>query len=318
VGYISYCLYDEIFPVFDKLLSLCQDIVTERILKKCILALVDKYTMKNKAQKATVQNFMKSLMEISVAKASGKKPSRANELEMVDIFNEDIEVDDPQQRAGGREAAQTTFFDVLLDYCFFENDDEPARAAASLLSPVPESGAPTNTDDSILRMEKGLQFRSPQDLHELYIDRLQLFVDALNLLGERHLKLFSSFLFNPKFKSTLFNLLNLGETNLRLKCHEILEVVATYFVTYCSSKHLYQVALPPNSKALSSRSKDFERMEVDFVNCERLFIAQMILQCVRKSFELNNGNDSYLQFNSLILLDYLFQNVLPVPSFQNE
>lgn len=44
----------------------------------------------------------------------------------------------------------------------------------------------------------------------------------------------------------------------------------------------------------------------------------MIVQCVRKSFELNSGNDSYLQFNSLILLDYLFQNILPVPTFSNE
>lgn len=56
-------------------------------------------------------------------------------------------------------------------------------------------------------------------------------------------------------------------------------------------------------------------MEVDFINCERLFIAQLIIQCVHKSFELNNGNDSYLQFNSLILLDYLFQNILPVPTY---
>lgn len=59
-------------------------------------------------------------------------------------------------------------------------------------------------------------------------------------------------------------------------------------------------------------------MEVDFINSERLYIAQMIIQCVRKSFEQNQGNDSYLQFNSLILLDYLFQNILPVPTFQNE
>lgn len=59
-------------------------------------------------------------------------------------------------------------------------------------------------------------------------------------------------------------------------------------------------------------------VEVEYINPERLFIAQMILQCVRRSFEMHNGNDSYLQFNSLILLDYLFQNVLPVPTFQNE
>ena len=37
-----------------------------------------------------------------------------------------------------------------------------------------------------------------------------------------------------------------------------------------------------------------------------------------KSFQINNRADSYLQFNSLILLDYLFQNILPVPTFQNE
>ena len=51
---ISYCLYEEIFPVFDKLLSLSQDVMTERILKKCIMALIDKYTMKNKAHKQSI------------------------------------------------------------------------------------------------------------------------------------------------------------------------------------------------------------------------------------------------------------------------
>jgi hypothetical protein len=37
---------------------------------------------------------------------------------------------------------------------------------------------------------------------------------------------------------------------------------------------------------------------------------------VRTSLE--SKQDSYLQFNSLISLDFLFQNLLPVPSFQNE
>jgi len=59
-------------------------------------------------------------------------------------------------------------------------------------------------------------------------------------------------------------------------------------------------------------------MEVDLISHDRLYIAQLIIQCVRKSFERNSGDDSYLQFNSLILLDYLFQNILPVANFQNE
>lgn len=99
VGYISYCLYEDIFPVFDKLLSLCQDIITEKILKKCILALIDKYTMKNKAQKASIQSFMKSLMDVNINKSDPKKRAAANfnDLDMIDIFNQDIEIDPDSQ-----------------------------------------------------------------------------------------------------------------------------------------------------------------------------------------------------------------------------
>lgn len=57
-------------------------------------------------------------------------------------------------------------------------------------------------------------------------------------------------------------------------------------------------------------------MEVEFVNQERLYISQIVVQCIKIS--LDQRNDSYLQFNSLILLDFLFQNLLPVPTFQNE
>lgn len=51
VNYISYCLFEEVFSVFDKLLSMCSDVINERVLTKCVLALVDKYTMKSKAHK---------------------------------------------------------------------------------------------------------------------------------------------------------------------------------------------------------------------------------------------------------------------------
>ena len=66
VNHISYNLYEEVFSVFDKLLDMCQDIMTEKILKRCIIALVDKYTIKSKAHKQSIQNFMRSLMEVKV------------------------------------------------------------------------------------------------------------------------------------------------------------------------------------------------------------------------------------------------------------
>ena len=76
-------------------------------------------------------------------------------------------------------------------------------------------------------------------MHELFIDKLQFFIDSLSLLGERHISQFNSLILNKKFKTTLFNLLNAGETNIRLKCHEILEIVGTYFIQVCSSKSIY-------------------------------------------------------------------------------
>ena len=66
VNYVSYCQHEEIFPVFDKLLSLCKDVLTEKVLKKSIMALIDKYTLKNKAHKQSMQQFMKSLMETNI------------------------------------------------------------------------------------------------------------------------------------------------------------------------------------------------------------------------------------------------------------
>ena len=66
VNYISYCLYEEVFSVFDKLLNMCQDVMNEGVLTKCIIALVDKYTMKSKSHKNSLTLFMKGLMEVKV------------------------------------------------------------------------------------------------------------------------------------------------------------------------------------------------------------------------------------------------------------
>jgi len=99
----------------------------------------------------------------------------------------------------------------------------------------------------------------------------------------------------------LLALLNKGEASLRLKCHEILEIVTNYYVQYCTSKTVYELAVP---SATPQDKRKTEVMEVEFINSERLYIAQMVVNCVRIS--LDQKKDSYLQFNSLILLDFLF------------
>ena len=57
-------------------------------------------------------------------------------------------------------------------------------------------------------------------------------------------------------------------------------------------------------------------MDAEFISHERLYISQIVIAVARTSLE--SDHDCYLQFNSLILLDFLFQNLLPVPTFLNE
>jgi len=57
-------------------------------------------------------------------------------------------------------------------------------------------------------------------------------------------------------------------------------------------------------------------MEGEYISHERLFLAQVVAQCARISLETKN--DAYMQFNGLLLLDTLFQQLLPVPSYLNE
>lgn len=50
------------------------------------------------------------------------------------------------------------------------------------------------------------------------------------MLGELHVNMFTTLIANPKFKQILLDLLSKKETSLRLKCHEILEIITNYYV----------------------------------------------------------------------------------------
>lgn len=92
VSYISYCLFEEVFSVFDKLLSMCSDVINEKVLTKGVVALVDKYTMKSKAHKNSLAQFMKVLMEVKVRSRAHEK--QRNHSNNNNIDSDDHEVDD--------------------------------------------------------------------------------------------------------------------------------------------------------------------------------------------------------------------------------
>ena len=220
VGYISYSLYEEVFSVFDKLLSMCSDVINEKVLTKCIIALVDKYTMKSKSHKNSLAVFMKSLMEVKVRNRNNgpQDKKKSNDLGIGEGDEEDlISIH-----------SKNNYFEILCDFCFFNNQDPS--------SPTTKQLKPHERD-----------FKSPTDIHDLYIDKLQLFIDSLGLLNEMHINLFTTLITHPHFKERLLGLLTKGETTVRLKCHEILEIITNYYVQYCTSKTVYELAVPVSS-----------------------------------------------------------------------
>lgn len=48
------------------------------------------------------------------------------------------------------------------------------------------------------------------------------------MLTEMHINVFCNMVTNPRFKATVLGLLQKNELQLRLKCHEILEIVTNY------------------------------------------------------------------------------------------
>ena len=116
VPYISFCLYEEVFSVFDKLLAMCGDVMNEAVLTKCIVALVDKYTMKSKSHKNSLSVFMKGLMEVKVRSQKKKNSSFLNSAQL----DSEGDIDDEEQISVH---SKNNYFEILCDFCFFNNQD---------------------------------------------------------------------------------------------------------------------------------------------------------------------------------------------------
>lgn len=122
VTYMSYSLYEEVFIVFDKLLQLTHEVINEKILKKCIVALVDKYTLKNKAHKSSLTTFMKSLLDIKL-KNKDRPLSGHDRTKKTNNFSGGNFSSDFEDILDGEFNLQlkNNYFEIMCDFCFFEN-----------------------------------------------------------------------------------------------------------------------------------------------------------------------------------------------------
>lgn len=85
-------------------------------------------------------------MEVSVTK-------KRRDIEIMDIF--DMEIDVANDAAKRREMGQVekyNFFEIMLEYCFFDNNDKPAKIMADVLKSQPGE----KLDDSIIRADANL------------------------------------------------------------------------------------------------------------------------------------------------------------------
>jgi len=116
---------------------------------------------------------------------------------------------------------RNVFFEVFCDVCFFENQDSEEKEVKSL----------NLRSDLTKKME----------LHENYQEKLQYFVESLHeQLNEFSVPLFTYLLYHPKFRPGVLGLLKKGQTALRVKSHEILEIVSNFFASYCVQKTMYE------------------------------------------------------------------------------
>lgn len=120
---LAYSLYEEAFTVFDKLLYLAGEAINENAIKKCIIALVDKYTLKSKSHKASTNAFMKQLMDVKIRRNQSPNVSRTPASHGRNLSSpgspefEDINENDLSGNQTG------TYFEVMAEFCFFENVD---------------------------------------------------------------------------------------------------------------------------------------------------------------------------------------------------
>ena len=67
-------------------------------------------------------------------------------------------------------------------------------------------------------------------------------------MSEPHIGIFTYLITNHNFKNMLLLILEHGETNVRMKAHEILESLTSYFVQCCPSKTVYEFPLEQSSQ----------------------------------------------------------------------
>jgi hypothetical protein len=133
--------------------------------------------MKSKSHKNTLQQFIKLLLEVKVRNhnrlptvaGGGDRRNHSNNNNNIDSDEQDM-LDDDQISVHSK----NNYFEIMCNFCFLNNED-PSQL------PPPAQKGPSTVES----------FKTPTDFHDLYVDKIQFFIDTLQLLTEIHIIMFT-------------------------------------------------------------------------------------------------------------------------------
>ena len=134
---------------------------------------------------------MKSLMDVKVRRSAISLNNSRMRRGANSPGSPDIE-DCLNENDLSTSAHVTSYFEVMAEFCFFENVDTSYKHGNA-------EGTVRAIDDRSEHNMQGLpqlDFRGPIDMHELFIDKLQFFIDSLALMTEAHIGLFTYLITN--------------------------------------------------------------------------------------------------------------------------
>eukprot|EP01022_Parablepharisma_sp_SALTPOND_P015859 TRINITY_DN2272_c0_g1_i1.p2 TRINITY_DN2272_c0_g1~~TRINITY_DN2272_c0_g1_i1.p2 ORF type:complete len:1699 (-),score=191.91 TRINITY_DN2272_c0_g1_i1:6805-11901(-) len=140
--------------------------------------------------------------------------------------------------------------------------------------------------------------KKPLQIHDTFVGKLNFVLEVVKSLNKTHIKLYQHLVSLKGIEDFLSETLGNGHSSIRLKIFEFLDTLCNYFIRF------------------AVKEKEEHKEGIEVVIKEQFLLAKYVLGVAKKS--MSNPSDSYMQFNSLILLDLVFQHILPVPSFEAE
>ncbi|CAD8171863.1 unnamed protein product [Paramecium pentaurelia] len=200
---VPHSIHDETFKIFDILIAFSQEFLDQALIEKCVMALIDQYTVKGQAQKQSKQNFIKMIVQyqthfnslIQVCLIENQEPQIQSNLisENKTEFRQDRMKDKKEFKSDNKQLTQEyeIFNEKVQFICeLFSEMGQQFKVIAQLILNNPEFTS------SLINLIQSLNSKIRQKGHLT----LQLLVDCyINIETSTRIKIFEDRIIFVKF-----------------------------------------------------------------------------------------------------------------------